>query len=66
MLGVGYRVSNHVLKENLEDSSGLVVDQSADSLDSSTSSQASNSWLGDPLYVLANNSSVSFLGAHLA
>jgi hypothetical protein len=48
MLSVGDRVVDHVLKEGPEEVPGLLVDQRRDALDSSTASQATNRWLGDP------------------
>ena len=47
VLGVGDRVSDDVLEEASEDNSGLVVDEGADSLDSTSSGESSNSGLGD-------------------
>ena len=47
VLGVSDRVSDDVLKENLEDTSGLLVDKSRDSLDSTSSCQSSDGRLGD-------------------
>jgi hypothetical protein len=43
------------LEEELEDTSGLLVDQSGDSLDSSSSSQSSDRRLGDTLDVVSKN-----------
>jgi hypothetical protein len=37
------------LKEDLEDASGLLVDQARDTLDTSSSSETSDSGLGDTL-----------------
>ena len=47
VLSVGDRVSDHVLEEGSEDNSGLVVDERADSLDSTSSSKSSDGRLGD-------------------
>ena len=47
VLGVGNGVLDNVLEEASEDNSGLVIDEGADSLDSTSSSESSNGWLGD-------------------
>ena len=47
MLGVGDGVADHVLEEASEDVSGLLVDEGADSLDSSSSGESSDGGLGD-------------------
>ncbi len=47
MFGVGDGVSNDVLEERSEDVSGLLIDEGRDSLDSSSSCQSSDCWLGD-------------------
>ena len=49
---------------NLEDSPGLLVDEARDPLDSSTTSQPPDSWLGDALDVFTAVHSVS-LGSSL-
>ncbi|KAK9282805.1 hypothetical protein L1049_011027 [Liquidambar formosana] len=41
MLGVGHGVSDHVLEEDLEDSTGFLVDQTADTLHASSTGQTS-------------------------
>ena len=65
MLGVGDRVADHVLQEDLEHSSRLLVDETAEALDAAATSQASNGRLGDALDVVAEHFSVT-LGATLA
>ena len=47
VFGVGNGVLDNVLEELSEDNSGLVVDEGADSLDTSSSGESSDSWLGD-------------------
>ena len=47
VLGVGDGVADNVLKEGLEDGAGLLVDVRADSLDTTSSGESSNGWLGD-------------------
>ena len=62
VLGVGDSVSDDVLKENLKDTSGFLVDETRDSLDTASSGKSSNSGLGDALDVVTKHLSVS-LGA---
>ena len=52
VLGVGDCISDDILKEVLEYASGLLVDESADSLYSSSSSQSPDGRLGDALDVI--------------
>ena len=47
VLGVGDGVTDNVLKEGLEDASGLVIDGARDSLDTSSSGESADSRLGD-------------------
>ncbi len=47
VLGVGDRVTDDRLEERLEDSTGLLVDQARDTLDTTTTSQSTNSGLSD-------------------
>ena len=47
VLGVGNGVLHNVLEELSENNSGLVVDEGADSLDTTSSGESSDSWLGD-------------------
>ena len=47
MFGVGDGVTNYVLKEHLQDSTGFLVDQSGDTFHTSTTGQAMNGWLSD-------------------
>ena len=65
MLGVGDGITDDVLEEDLEDASGLFVDEAADSLDTSSSRQSSDGGLGDTLDVITKNLSVS-LGTTLS
>ena len=64
MLSVGDRVTDHVLKEDLENSAGLLVDESRDTLDSSTTGQTADGRLGDSLDVVTEDLAVT-LGASL-
>ena len=55
----GDGVSDNVLEEDLENTSSLLVDETGDSLDSSTSRETSNGGLGDSLDVVTQDLSVS-------
>jgi hypothetical protein len=65
VLGVGDRVADDVLKEDLEDTTGLFVDQSGDTLDTTTTRKTTDSGLGNTLDVIAKDLSVT-LGASFA
>ena len=64
MLSVGDRVLDDVLEENLEHAAGLLVDESADALDTTPASQAADGGLGDALDVVPEDLPVA-LGASL-
>ena len=65
VFGVGDSIPDDVLKEDLEDSTGLLVDESRDTLDSSTTRQPPDGGLGDALDVVSQHLPVT-LGASLA
>ena len=65
VLGVSDGVADHVVEEDLEDTSGLLVDQSGDALDTTSSSKSSDGGLGDALDVVSHDLAVT-LGAALA
>lgn len=65
MLGVGDCVSDNVLKENLQDSSGFLIDETGDTFHTTSTSQSTNSRLGDTLDVITKNFPVT-LGASLS
>jgi hypothetical protein len=52
VLGVGDGITDDVLKEDLEDSPGLLVDEAGDTLNSSPAGQAPDGGLGDSLDVV--------------
>merc|ERR1739838_570395 len=52
VFGVGDGITDDVLKEDLEDTAGLLVDQARDTLDTSTSRQTTDGRLGDTLNVI--------------
>jgi hypothetical protein len=55
VFGVGDGVTDDILKEDLKDTTGLLVDQAGDTLDSSTTRQTANSGLGDSLDVITQD-----------
>ena len=65
VLGVGDSVTDDVLQEDLQHSAGLLVDQTADALDASTTCQTTNGWLSDALDVVPQNFAMP-LGSSLA
>ena len=65
MLGVGDRVTDDVLKEDLEDTTGLFVDETGDTLDTTTTGETADSGLGDTLDVVTKDLAVT-LGASLS
>ena len=65
VLSVGDSIPDHVLQEHLEDTTGLLVDESRDTLDSSTSRQTPDCGLGDALDVIPQHLTVT-LGASLS
>ena len=65
VFGVGDSVPDDVLEEHLEDTTGLLVDESGDTLDSATARQPPDGGLGDALDVVSQHLPVT-LGASLA
>jgi hypothetical protein len=65
VLSVGNRVPDNVLKENLEHTTSLFVDESRDTLDTATTSETTNGGLGDALDVVTKDLSVT-LGSSLS
>jgi hypothetical protein len=55
VLSVGDGITDNVLKEDLEDTTSLLVDEAGDTLHTTTSSQTADSWLGNTLDVVAKN-----------
>merc|ERR1719295_2199320 len=58
VLGVGDSVPDDILKEYLQDSPGLLVDETRDPLHSTPPSQSPNSRLGNPLDVISQHFAV--------
>ena len=65
VLGVGDGITNDVLKENFENTTGLFVDQTRDTLDTTSASETTDSGLGDTLDVITQDFTVT-LGASLS
>ena len=63
VLRVGDRIANYVLKEELENSAGLIVDQARDTLQTATASQAANRRFGNALDVVAQDLAVTLRAA---
>ena len=49
----------HVFKENLEDTSSLLVDEAGDTLDTTTAGKTTNGGLGDTLNVVTKDLAVT-------
>lgn len=65
VLSVGDSVTNDRLKEGLENTTSLLVDHGRDTLDTTTTSETTDSRLGDTLNVVTQNLAVA-LGTALA
>merc|ERR1719150_1867679 len=64
VLGVGDSISDDVLQEHLQDAPRLLIDETTNPLDSASSSQSSDRWLGDALNVIPQDFTMP-LGASL-
>jgi len=65
MLRVGDGIANDVLEEDLEDTTGLFVDESRDTLDTTTTSETADGGLGDALDRVTDDLAMT-LGASLS
>lgn len=65
VLRVGHGITDDVLEEHLEDTTGLFIDQSRDTLDTSTTCKSTDGRLGDSLDVVAKDLPVA-LGSSLS
>ena len=65
VFSVGDSVSDDILEEYLEDTTGFLVDKSGDSFDSSSTSKSTDGWLGDSLDIISKDLTVTF-GATLS
>jgi len=59
VFSVGHGVSDDIFQEDLEDSAGFLVDESRDTLDSSTAGQTTDGRFRDPLDVVTEDFPVS-------
>ena len=59
VLGVGNSVTDDVLQEHLQDTTGLFVDKTRDALDTTSASQTADRRLGDTLDVITQDLSVA-------
>jgi hypothetical protein len=55
VFSVCHGITNHILQEDLENASGLLVDKTTDTLDSTTPSQTTYGRLRDALNVITKN-----------
>ena len=65
VLRVGNSVPDDILKKHLENTTGLLIDESGDPLDTSASRQTTDGRLSDALYVVSQHLTVT-LGASLS
>jgi hypothetical protein len=65
VLSVGHTVTDHVLKKDLEDTTSLFVDETRDTLDTTTAGKTADSRLGNTLDVIAKYLAMT-LGASLS
>ena len=64
VLGVGHGITDHVLEEHLQDTTGLLVNESGDTLDATATGETTDSGLGNALDVVTKDLAVA-LGASL-
>lgn len=62
VLGIGDRVTDDVLEEDLEDATSFFINQTTDTLDATTTSETTDGRLSDTLNVVAKNFAMA-LGA---
>merc|ERR1712121_4760 len=65
MLSVGDGITDDVLKEDLQNTTGLFIDETRDALDTTTTCQTADGGLGDTLDVITKHLPVT-LGASLS
>jgi len=63
VLAVGDGVADNVLEEDLENTTGLLVDKARDTLDTTTTSETANRGLGDTLDVVAQDLAMTLRAA---
>ena len=52
MLGVGNGITDDILKENLQHTTGLFIDEARDTFYTTSAGKTADSWLGDTLDVI--------------
>ena len=65
MFSICNSITNNVFKENLEDTTGFFINQTRDTLDTTTTSKTTNSRLGNTLNIITKNLSMT-LGTTLS
>ncbi|KAL7541697.1 hypothetical protein ACHAXR_011168, partial [Thalassiosira sp. AJA248-18] len=65
MFRVGDRVTDDILEEDLEHTTGLLIDETRDTLDTTTTGETADSGLGDALDIIAKDLAMT-LGASLS
>merc|ERR1712223_2076706 len=60
MFSEGDCITDDIFQEDFQNSSGLFVNKSRDSLNSSSASQSTDSWFGDTLDVISQHLSMTF------
>lgn len=65
VLSVGDSITDDILQEHLQDTTGLLIDEARDTLDTTTTCKTTDSWLGDTLDVITKNLAVT-LGTTLS
>ena len=65
MLRVGDAVTDHILQKDLEDTTGFLINQSRNTLDTTTTGQTTDSGLGNTLDVITKDLAMT-LGASLS
>jgi len=65
VFSVGDRITDDILEEDLEDSTGLFVDETGDTLDTATTSETADGGLGDALDVVTKDFAMT-LGSSLS
>ena len=59
VLSVGHRVTNHIFKKDLEDTAGLFVNETRNTLDSTSTGQSANGGVSDTLDVITPDLAVT-------
>ena len=60
VLRVSDGVADDVLEEDLQNTASLLVDETRDSLNSTTASETADSWLGNTLDIITQNFAMTF------